>query len=246
MAEIQYPKCKCTTSDDRVAIAESYTVRWCKFLTNMLECIGDNNNDESNVLVVCDYNMFNFVNQFCKFYDGMPYSYTIINEFDNQGKVIRSADIENGRPIVKFEPLREMAKNACKSDKKNYAKRKAAWEWLNRALDAAEYFDCDPLIVEINRSLAYILTGLDPQAIHKITNIEPEEWINAANDVIRARINASTPKLNHTELFDAIYKTIAPPEPETTTDDAPVITNVDPMQDNVDDHAHLQATLDDD
>ncbi|AMN83880.1 hypothetical protein D5b_00461 [Faustovirus] len=237
-------KCKCTTSDGKIVVAEPATVRWCKFLSNMLADLGDlgddyADNDESHAVVVCDYNIFNFVNQFCKFYDASPYDYVVVNEFSNDGKLLRKADIEQGRPIVRFAPLYEMAKNACKSDTKNYTKRKAAWEWFNKALDAAEYFDCEPLITEVNRSIAYILTGLDHQALQKITGIDQDEWIKAANTVLNERLNASTPKLNHTELFDAIYKTIAPPvvvpndiaEPVRADDnDANVINDLEQLE----------------
>nr|SMH63397.1 Hypothetical protein FSTVLC9_362 [Faustovirus] len=229
-------KCKCTTSDGKIVVAESATVKWCKFFSNMLEDIGasdasaqsDPDNDESMAVVICDQGMFNFVNQFCKFYDGAPYTYALIDEYDVHGKLTRRADIECGRPTIKFAPLYDMAKNACKSDTKKYDKRKLAWRWFNKALDAAEYFDCDPLITEVNRSMAYLLTGMDHQALYKITDIESDIWIHASNEVLQERINNSTPKLNHTEIFDAIYKTIAPqPVEEETTEWSEPPTNND-------------------
>jgi hypothetical protein len=199
-----YTKCACTTSDGKVVIADPSTVKWCKFLTNMLEGVGTDD-DESCAIVMCDSNMFNFVNRFCKFYDNAPYDYAIMNQFDERGILTRKADYENGRPIIKFTPLFEMAKNACKSDTKNYAKRKAAWEWLNKALDAAEYFDCDPLITEVSRSICYIITSLDPQSIQKVTSIDADEWTRGTQEVIQERTNKSNAKYAHSETFDSIY-----------------------------------------
>lgn len=230
-----YPKCRCTTSDDKIVVAEPCTVKWCKFLSNMLEgvgaisandsdCTNDVCDDQTDAIVMCDSNMFNFVNQFCKFYEDAPYEYVLLNEVDEHGNITRAADIAKGRPVVKFAPLYEMARNACTSDNKRYDKRKAAWKWFSKALDAAEYFECEPLITEVNRAIAYILTGMDNQALQKITDIDPAVWARAANELLQERNNKSNPKLNHTEIFDAIYRTLAP------ADDT--IDNVDDTDNN--------------
>ena len=207
--------CKCITTDGVNVVAGGHMIKWCSFFKDMLEGVGDTNNtnntsDETEVQLLCTSKMFTFTDEFCKFYDPLAYDYAVVDQYDANGKLTRSADFDKGRPIVRFPPLLTMIQNATSTDTKNYARRKSAWEWLLTALEASEYFSCDPLTVEISRSMAYIITGMDSQALLKITGVEANIWPKLAEEVIMERNKASTTddSIKHVEYFDAIYKSI--------------------------------------
>ena len=208
--------CNCITTDNVNVVAGPHMIARCAFFKDMLEGVdcGDDvmnttNNNESSVQLLCNSKMFLFTDEFCKFYDCNPYEYTIVNEYDANGKLTKEADFNKGRPVVKFPPLVPMVQNATTSDTKNYTRRKSAWEWLLTAMEASEYFSCEPLTVEIGRSMANIITGMDNQALEKITGVGADIWPKLAEEVILERNKGTAlSDINHAEYFDTIYNSI--------------------------------------
>jgi hypothetical protein len=200
--------CNCTTTDGKNVTAAPYMVKWCGFFKDMLEGVGVDENDTTVVEILCDSKMFQFVDEFCKFYDLDPYEYQLVNSTLPDGKT-RGADFISGFPVIKFSPLYTMVKNAYNNDTATYARRKSAWLWLISALESSEYFSCQPLTTEISRSLAYLVTGMDTSATQKITGVAIEEIESITENIIVEMGHGN----NHAEIFDDIYKSItAPPD----------------------------------